>query len=132
MQVFGSEYAMRIWLDPTRLASYALMPSDVQTAIEAQNTQVSAGKVGDLPAAADQQLTATVKAQSRLQTPEQFRNIILKSDSSGALVRLGDVARIELGNEGLLRQRTPQRPPGGGDRGQAGGGRQRPSAPPSW
>ena len=99
VQVFGSEYAMRIWLDPTRLASYALMPSDVQTAIEAQNTQVSAGKVGDLPAAADQQLTATVKAQSRLQTPEQFRNIILKSDSSGALVRLGDVARVELGNE---------------------------------
>ncbi|MGM1128902.1 efflux RND transporter permease subunit [Serratia marcescens] len=99
VQVFGSEYAMRIWLDPTKLASYALMPSDVQTAIEAQNTQVSAGKIGDLPAAADQQLTATVKAQSRLQTPEQFRNIILKSDSSGALVRLGDVARIELGNE---------------------------------
>ncbi|RTG23532.1 efflux RND transporter permease subunit [Serratia marcescens] len=99
VQVFGSEYAMRIWLDPTRLASYALMPSDVQTAIEAQNTQVSAGKIGDLPAAADQQLTATVKAQSRLQTPEQFRNIILKSDSSGALVRLGDVARVELGNE---------------------------------
>lgn len=99
VQVFGSEYAMRIWLDPTKLASFSLMPSDVQTAIEAQNTQVSAGKIGDLPAAADQQLTATVKAQSRLQTPEQFRNIILKSDSSGALVRLGDVARVELGNE---------------------------------
>ncbi|ANJ95848.1 Multidrug-efflux transporter MexB [Serratia plymuthica] len=99
VQVFGSEYAMRIWLNPTKLASYSLMPSDVETAIEAQNTQVSAGKVGDLPAGADQQLTATVKAQSRLQTPEQFRNIILKSDSSGALVRLGDVARVELGNE---------------------------------
>ena len=99
VQVFGSEYAMRIWLDPTKLASFSLMPSDVSTAIEAQNTQVSAGKVGDLPSGADQQLTATVKAQSRLQTPEQFRNIILKSDSSGALVRLGDVARVELGNE---------------------------------
>ncbi|VEA65939.1 Multidrug-efflux transporter MexB [Serratia plymuthica] len=99
VQVFGSEYAMRIWLNPTKLASYSLMPSDVETAIEAQNTQVSAGKVGDLPAGADQQLTATVKAQSRLQTPEQFRNIILKSDSSGALVRLSDVARVELGNE---------------------------------
>jgi multidrug efflux pump len=99
VQVFGSEYAMRIWLNPTKLASYSLMPSDVETAIEAQNTQVSAGKVGDLPSGADQQLTATVKAQSRLQTPEQFRNIILKSDSSGALVRLGDVARVELGNE---------------------------------
>ncbi|MEQ5970340.1 efflux RND transporter permease subunit [Serratia liquefaciens] len=99
VQVFGSEYAMRIWLDPTKLASFSLMPSDVSTAIEAQNTQVSAGKVGDLPSGADQQLTATVKAQSRLQTPEQFRNIILKSDSSGALVRLGDVARVEFGNE---------------------------------
>ncbi|MDW5498267.1 efflux RND transporter permease subunit [Pseudomonas lundensis] len=99
VQVFGSEYAMRIWLNPTKLASFSLMPSDVETAIEAQNTQVSAGKVGDLPSGADQQLTATVKAQSRLQTPEQFRNIILKSDSSGALVRLGDVARVELGNE---------------------------------
>jgi multidrug efflux pump len=99
VQVFGSEYAMRIWLNPTKLASYSLMPSDVETAIEAQNTQVSAGKIGDLPSGADQQLTATVKAQSRLQTPEQFRNIILKSDSSGALVRLGDVARVELGNE---------------------------------
>jgi hydrophobe/amphiphile efflux-1 (HAE1) family protein len=99
MDVYGSEYAMRIWLDPTKLASFSLMPSDVSTAIEAQNTQVSAGKVGDLPSGADQQLTATVKAQSRLQTPEQFRNIILKSDSSGALVRLGDVARVELGNE---------------------------------
>ncbi|HFI5305779.1 TPA: efflux RND transporter permease subunit [Serratia liquefaciens] len=99
VQVFGSEYAMRIWLDPTKLASFSLMPSDVSTAIEAQNSQVSAGKVGDLPSGADQQLTATVKAQSRLQTPEQFRNIILKSDSSGALVRLGDVARVELGNE---------------------------------
>jgi len=99
VKVFGSEYAMRIWLNPTQLASYSLMPSDVEAAIKAQNTQVSAGKVGDLPAASDQQLTATVKAQSRLHTPEQFRNIILKSDSSGALVHLSDVARVELGTE---------------------------------
>lgn len=99
VRVFGSGYAMRIWLNPIKLASYGLMASDIETAIEAQNTQVAAGKVGDLPAGADQQLTATVKAQSRLRTPEQFRNIIVKSDGRGALVHLSDVARVELGSE---------------------------------
>ena len=99
IQVFGSQYAMRIWLDPTRLLSYNLMPSDVRAAIEAQNAQVSAGKIGGMPAAADQELNATVTAQSKLQTPEQFRQIIVKNDPSGATVRLGDVARVELGSE---------------------------------
>ncbi len=68
LQVFGAEYAMRVWMDPTKLASYSLMPSDVQSAIEAQNVQVSAGKIGALPSSSAQQLTATVRAQSRLQT----------------------------------------------------------------
>ncbi|MBJ7221322.1 MULTISPECIES: efflux RND transporter permease subunit [unclassified Brenneria] len=99
VQVFGSQYAMRIWLDPTRLAAYDLMPSDISSAIEAQNTQVSAGKIGALPSRADRQLTATVMAQSRLKTPAQFNNIIVKSDATGAVVRLGDVARVELGDE---------------------------------
>ncbi|HDL6610217.1 TPA: efflux RND transporter permease subunit [Yersinia enterocolitica] len=99
VQVFGSQYAMRIWLNPTKLAAYSLMPSDIQTAVEAQNTQVSAGKIGALPSGKEQQLTATVMAQSRLKTPEQFNNIIVKSDSTGAVVRLSDVARVELGNE---------------------------------
>ncbi|MCL2899411.1 efflux RND transporter permease subunit [Brenneria tiliae] len=99
VKVFGSQYAMRIWLNPTRLAAYDLMPSDVASAIEAQNTQVSAGKIGARPSRDDQQLTATVMAQSRLKTPEQFNNIIVKSQSSGAIVRLGDVARVELGDE---------------------------------
>ena len=99
LQVFGAEYAMRIWMDPDKLASYALMPSDVQTAIEAQNVQVSAGKIGALPASNSQQLTATVRAQSRLQTVEQFRNIIIKSETNGAVVRVGDVARVEMGSE---------------------------------
>ncbi|SUB28330.1 acriflavin resistance protein [Yersinia pseudotuberculosis] len=99
VQVFGSQYAMRIWLNPTKLAAYNLMPSDVQSAITAQNTQVSAGKIGALPSGKEQQLTATVMAQSRLKTPEQFNNIIVKSDSTGAVVRLRDVARVELGNE---------------------------------
>jgi len=99
VQVFGSQYAMRIWLDPAKLAGYSLMPSDVQSAIEAQNTQVSAGKIGALPAAANQQLNATVTAQSKLQTPEQFRAIVVKHDTTGAVVRLGDVARVEIGSE---------------------------------
>ncbi|MCD4511779.1 efflux RND transporter permease subunit [Brucella pseudogrignonensis] len=98
-QIFGSGYAMRIWLDANKLAKYALMPSDVTTALEAQNTQVSAGQLGALPAKQGQQLNATVTAQSRLQTPEQFRNIILKSTTNGSLVRLNDVARVELGAE---------------------------------
>ncbi|MCU6684670.1 efflux RND transporter permease subunit [Leclercia sp. H6W5] len=99
LQVFGAEYAMRIWLDPAKLASYALMPSDVQSAIEAQNVQISAGKIGALPSSNAQQLTATVRAQSRLQTVEQFKNIIVKSQSNGAVVHISDVARVEMGSE---------------------------------
>ncbi|MFV0262901.1 MAG: efflux RND transporter permease subunit [Kluyvera sp.] len=99
LQVFGAEYAMRIWMDPAKLASYSLMPSDVQSAIEAQNVQVSAGKIGALPSPDTQQLTATVRAQSRLQTVEQFKEIIIKSQSNGAVVRIGDVARVEMGSE---------------------------------
>ncbi len=97
VQVFGSPYAMRIWLDPYKLNSYNLTPSDVRDAVRAQNTQVSAGEIGAQPATAVQQLNATVTAQSRLTTPEQFRNIILKSSSGGASVRLSDVARVEIG-----------------------------------
>ena len=97
--VFGSQYAMRIWLDPYKLASFQLMPDDVMNAIEAQNAQVSAGAIGGLPAPTGQQLTATVTAQSRLQTPEQFRNILVKTTTNGAQVRLSDVARVELGQE---------------------------------
>ncbi len=96
-QLFGSNYAMRIWLDPDKLVKYALMPGDVATAIKAQNTQVSAGQLGGLPTVAGQQLNATITAKSRLQTPEQFRGIILKSATDGSLVRLDDVARVELG-----------------------------------
>ncbi|MEG5550107.1 efflux RND transporter permease subunit [Enterobacter wuhouensis] len=99
LQVFGAEYAMRIWLDPAKLASYSLMPSDVQSAIEAQNVQVSAGKIGALPSSNAQQLTATVRAQSRLQTVDQFKKIIVKSQSNGAVVHISDVARVEMGSE---------------------------------
>ncbi|WP_288494761.1 efflux RND transporter permease subunit [uncultured Pantoea sp.] len=99
VQVFGAEYAMRIWLDPSKLASYSLMPSDVTTALENQNTQVSSGQLGAQPSSNTQQLVATVRSRSRLQTPEQFRNIVLKSQADGSVVRLSDVARVEMGDE---------------------------------
>lgn len=97
--VFGAPYAMRIWLNPDRLASYALMPSDVITAITNQNTEVAAGEIGGQPQPSTQMLNATVTAQSRLQTPAQFEQIILKTETSGANVLLKDVARVELGAE---------------------------------
>lgn len=97
--VFGAQYAMRIWLDPQKLASYQLMPSDVTAAIQSQNTEVAAGEVGAQPMPQGQMLDATVTAQSRLQTPQQFRDIILKTQADGSMVRLSDVARVELGAE---------------------------------
>ena len=97
VNVFGSSYAMRIWLDPHKLQSYQLMPGDVITAVQNQNTEIAAGEVGGLPQPEGQLLNATVTAQSRLQTADQFRNIIVKADPSGARVLLGDVARVELG-----------------------------------
>jgi multidrug efflux pump len=97
--VFGAQYAMRIWLDPAKLRSYSLMPSDVISAIQAQNTQVAAGEIGGQPQPQEQMLDAIVTAQSRLQTADQFRHIIVKNDPSGARVLLGDVARVELGAE---------------------------------
>ncbi|WP_419767779.1 efflux RND transporter permease subunit [Arcobacter sp.] len=99
IRVFGSQYAMRIWLDPSKLLSYKLMPSDIATAIKTQNVQVSAGDIGAMPTLPNQQLNATVTAESKLQTPKQFKNIIIKHDTNGALVRLSDVARVEIGNE---------------------------------
>ena len=99
LRVFGSPYAMRIWLDPYRLASYRLMPSDVRAAILAQNVQVAAGQIGGQPASDDQMLNATVTAKARLSTPEQFRNILVKTQPDGSKVLLADVARVELGSE---------------------------------
>ncbi|MCJ0971993.1 efflux RND transporter permease subunit [Pseudomonas sp. PS1] len=98
-QVFGSQYAMRIWLDPAKLNNFALTPSDVGQAIEAQNVQVSAGQFGGLPAVPGQQLSATIIGKTRLQTPEQFREILLKVNSDGSQVRLGDIARVELAEQ---------------------------------
>jgi len=99
VQVFGAQYAMRVWLDPAKLVNFGLTPGDVKAAIRAQNTQVSAGQLGGTPAVPGQGFSATITAQSRLQTVEQFENILLRSASSGAEVRLRDVARIEIGAE---------------------------------
>jgi len=98
-QVFGSQYAMRIWLDPAKLNNFALTPVDVGDAIRAQNVQVSAGQFGGLPAVPGQQLSATIIGKTRLQTPEQFRDILLKVNNDGSQVRLGDVARVELAEQ---------------------------------
>jgi multidrug efflux pump len=114
VNVFGSSYAMRIWLDPHKLASFNLMPSDVITAIQNQNTEVAAGEVGGLPQPEGQMLNATVTAQSRLQTPEQFRQIIVKADPSGARVLLSDVARVELGADNYSARIRANGHPGAG------------------
>jgi multidrug efflux pump len=112
--VFGAPYAMRIWLDPNKLRSFSLMPGDVISAITSQNIEVAAGEVGGTPAVPGQMLNATVTASSRFQTPEQFRNIIVKADQSGARVRLSDVARVELGAENYNSDRRVNGKPGAG------------------
>ncbi|HBM2948968.1 TPA: efflux RND transporter permease subunit, partial [Klebsiella michiganensis] len=104
--VFGAQYAMRIWLNPLQLTSYGLMPSDVQAAIEAQNSQVTSGEIGSLPTLEGQYLNATVTTQSRLERPEQFENIILRTHSDGSVVYLRDVARVEIGAENYQNQTT--------------------------
>ncbi len=99
VQTFGSQYAIRIWLDPARLAARQLMPSDIAAAVTAQNVDLSAGQVGAAPAVSGQMLNAVVKVKSRLQTPEQFAQIVVKTLSDGSVVRLSDVARVEMGQE---------------------------------
>lgn len=100
VNVFGSEYAMRIWLDPEKLRAYSLMPSDIAAAISAQNAQVSAGQLAAAPSDEEGQvINATVTVQSYLQTAEEFGNVLIKTDAGGAQVRLKDVARVEIGSE---------------------------------
>ncbi|MGG5890921.1 efflux RND transporter permease subunit [Falsiroseomonas sp. HC035] len=98
-QVFGAQFAMRIWLDPARLVNYGMTPSDVAAAVRAQNVQISSGEMGALPAAPGQQLNATIIGPSYLQTTEQFGAILLRVQPDGAQVRLRDVARVEIGSE---------------------------------
>ncbi len=98
-QVFGAQYAMRIWLDPAKLNKFQLTPMDVKSAIAAQNVQVSSGQLGGLPAVDGQQLNATIIGKTRLQSAEQFQKILLKVNTDGSQVRLADVAEIGLGGE---------------------------------
>jgi multidrug efflux pump len=96
-QLFGTERAMRIWIDPAKLVGFNLTPTDVNTAIRAQNAQVSSGTIGDLPIVQGQTISATVVVTGQLTTVEQFGNIMLRANTDGSAVRLRDVARIELG-----------------------------------
>ncbi|MEZ2510079.1 efflux RND transporter permease subunit [Escherichia fergusonii] len=99
VQLFGSQYAMRIWLDPQKLNKYNLEPQDVISQIKIQNNQISGGQLGGMPQAADQQLNASIIVQTRLQSPEEFGKILLKVQQDGSQVLLRDVARVELGAE---------------------------------
>ncbi|WP_191060264.1 efflux RND transporter permease subunit [Geminicoccus harenae] len=99
VQLFGAQYSMRVWLDPRKLVDFGLTPQDIIQAIRAQNAQVAAGQLGGLPATEGQELNATITAQSLLQTPEQFQQIFLRTLEDGSTIRLGDVARVEIGAE---------------------------------
>ena len=114
INVFGEQNAMRIWLDPAKLYSYNLSPIDVQQAIQIQNTDISAGQLGGLPAIQGQEINATVKAQSRLQTVSDFKNIILKVNQDGSQIRVNDVARVELGSQSYDRLVRYKRMPASG------------------
>ncbi|MDQ3262783.1 MAG: efflux RND transporter permease subunit [Myxococcota bacterium] len=98
-RVFGSKYAMRIWLDPNKLETYRLSPTEVIAALRAQNQQVAVGQLGGTPAVAGQQLNASITAQGRLETPDQFRKILIRSNPDGSALTLGELARVELGAE---------------------------------
>ena len=95
--LFGTEYSMRLWLKPDKLHSYNLSPGDVSAAVRAQNTELAIGELGQLPAAPGQQLNAVLVTKSRLKTPEQFGDIIVRANPDGSTVRVRDVARVELG-----------------------------------
>ncbi len=97
--IFGAQYSMRIWLDPAKMVKYKLTTADVRSAIQAQNTQVSAGQLGGSPAVEGQQLNATISALGRLETTDQFGAILVRTNSAGSNVYLRDIARIELGAE---------------------------------
>ncbi len=99
VQSFGSGYAMRIWLDPDLMQKYQLVPADVTSAISAQNMQVAAGSIGATPVIAGQQLKASIIAQTQMSSAEEFQRIILKTSTDGSVVRLADVARVEIGLE---------------------------------
>lgn len=95
--LFGTEYSMRLWLKPEKLHSYGLTPSDVSRAVRAQNSQLATGELGQLPSSAGQQLNAVIVTKTRFSTPEEFSNIIVRTNANGSTLRVKDVARVELG-----------------------------------
>uniref|UniRef100_UPI00286CFB42 efflux RND transporter permease subunit n=1 Tax=Pseudomonas sp. TaxID=306 RepID=UPI00286CFB42 len=99
VQMFGSERAMRIWVDPQKLIAFNLTPADVNAAILAQNALIAAGSLGELPVSGSQEITATVLVEGQLSSPEAFADIVLRAETNGAVVRLGDVARVEIGSQ---------------------------------
>ncbi|PYY88760.1 multidrug efflux RND transporter permease subunit [Pseudomonas sp. TKO26] len=98
-QLYGAERAMRIWLDPQKLVGFNLTPADVNAAVAAQNAQVPAGSIGDLPNPSSQEITATILVKGQLTTPEEFADIVLRANPDGSTVRIGDVARVEVGSQ---------------------------------
>lgn len=100
--LFGSPYAMRIWLDPDKLATYSLSPADALLAVQEQNSQTAGGAIGDQPIAKGSEINATIVTQNRFTKPEQFRTIILKANPDGSTVTLADVGRVELGSQNYL------------------------------
>lgn len=99
IQLFGSQYAMRIWLDPDKLATYRLTTGDVVNSIREQNVQIAAGEIGGTPAVPGQQIAASIVVETRLETPEEFEKILLRVNDDGSMVTIGDVARVNLGGE---------------------------------
>ncbi len=97
--MFGTEYSMRIWLKPEKLQGYHLAPGDVMAALRAQNVQLATGEIGQAPASAGQQFTAVIVTRGRLQTPEEFGDVIVRAQPDGSTVKVKDVARVELGAE---------------------------------
>jgi multidrug efflux pump len=114
VQLFGAPYAMRVWLDASKLTEYGLTPMDVSQAIQVQNNQITGGQLGGAPALPGQQLNASIVVQTLLETPEQFGKILLRVNEDGSKVRLGDVARIELGAENYNFEGRYNRVPAGG------------------
>ena len=98
-QLFGGQYAMRIWMDPHKLQAYNLMPSDIMAAVGAQNAQIAAGQLGGAPSVKGQRIAFPIAVQERLQTPSEFGAVILKTQSDGSLIRIRDVARVEIGSD---------------------------------
>lgn len=99
IDAYGSQYSMRIWLDPAKLNSFQMTAKDVTDAISSQNAQIAVGQLGGTPSVDKQALNATINSQSLLQTPEQFRDITLRVNQDGSEVTLGDVATVEMGAE---------------------------------